>query len=306
MSLISTQMVCHSIKILRNISPEDFAHHVHHATCWNDLGIRLGFKPGFDGQIKNYKMVAYLRQKVINMGLNVEHFRRNFQGVNDDDFIKFVKEGHCLYQVAQKCISSGDINRHYDYYIMRIKELCIDTSHWKKRKSSMMTMDDETLKMNVKNSTTWSDFYRKCKCNGGRIIKKADFLERIKMLGLDTDHFRSRGHQRRPEEKLFVVEGKLTDAKEVKKRLVRDLDRPYECSKCKNKNFTERDGVLMWEDQEIVLQLEHKNGVNTDNRPQNLEFLCPNCHSQTSTYGGRNCKKIKLMKEWVEDGKKNE
>ena len=167
----------------------------------------------------------------------------------------------------------------------------------------MMTMDDETLKMNVKNSTTWSDFYRKCKCNGGRIIKKADVLERIKMLGLDTNHFCSRGKKCRPEEKLFVVEGKLTDKIQVKKRLVRDLDRPYECSKCKNKNFTKRDGVLMWEDQEIVLQLEHKNGINTDNRPENLEFLCPNCHSQTSTYGGRNCKKIKLMQEWVEDGK---
>ena len=34
--------------------------------------------------------------------------------------------------------------------------------------------------------------------------------------------------------------------------------------------------------------LHHKNGDGTDNRLENIEFLCPNCHSQTDTYGGRN------------------
>jgi hypothetical protein len=37
-----------------------------------------------------------------------------------------------------------------------------------------------------------------------------------------------------------------------------------------------------------VLQLEHKNGVRSDFRIDNLELLCPNCHSQTSTFAGRN------------------
>ncbi len=34
----------------------------------------------------------------------------------------------------------------------------------------------------------------------------------------------------------------------------------------------------------LTLHLDHKNGVNNDNRLVNLRFLCPNCHSQTSTY----------------------
>lgn len=33
-----------------------------------------------------------------------------------------------------------------------------------------------------------------------------------------------------------------------------------------------------------MLQLEHKNGDRCDNRLENLELLCPNCHSQTKTY----------------------
>ena len=38
----------------------------------------------------------------------------------------------------------------------------------------------------------------------------------------------------------------------------------------------------------IVLQLDHINGINTDNTIKNLRFLCPNCHSQTPTFGNKN------------------
>ena len=94
-----------------------------------------------------------------------------------------------------------------------------------------------------------------------------------------------------------------TNTEKIKTRLVRDFDRPYECNACKNTNFTKCDGVLMWNDQEITLQLEHINGVNNDNRLENLCFLCPNCHSQTSTYAGGNSKKYKAGQIWLEDGK---
>lgn len=43
-----------------------------------------------------------------------------------------------------------------------------------------------------------------------------------------------------------------------------------------------------WNGKPLVLQLEHRNGVNNDHRLENLTFLCPNCHSQTDTYAGRN------------------
>ena len=40
--------------------------------------------------------------------------------------------------------------------------------------------------------------------------------------------------------------------------------------------------------------LDHANGVNTDNRPKNLRFLCPNCDSQLSeTKGGANRGKVR-------------
>ena len=43
-----------------------------------------------------------------------------------------------------------------------------------------------------------------------------------------------------------------------------------------------------WNGKPIVLQLDHINGVNDDHALENLRLLCPNCHSQTDTWCGRN------------------
>jgi hypothetical protein len=43
------------------------------------------------------------------------------------------------------------------------------------------------------------------------------------------------------------------------------------------------------------MQLHHVNGDGLDNRLENLELLCANCHSQTETYGGRNGHRRKRM-----------
>ena len=47
-------------------------------------------------------------------------------------------------------------------------------------------------------------------------------------------------------------------------------------------------GIDSWQGKDIVLELEHKDGNSENNNKDNVCLICPNCHSQTSTYKGKN------------------
>lgn len=64
------------------------------------------------------------------------------------------------------------------------------------------------------------------------------------------------------------------------KKLFDELDVPEICTECGIGNT--------WNGKPIRLQIDHVNGIRTDNRITNLRYLCPNCHSQTDTFAGRN------------------
>lgn len=65
----------------------------------------------------------------------------------------------------------------------------------------------------------------------------------------------------------------------LRKYVIKNNLIPYKCAIC---------GCTEWHGKTLSLELDHINGLNNDNRLENLRFLCPNCHSQTSTYGSRN------------------
>lgn len=65
----------------------------------------------------------------------------------------------------------------------------------------------------------------------------------------------------------------------VKLRLIRAGLKESRCEEC---------GISKWRGRPLSMALHHVNGDGHDNRLENLELLCPNCHSQTDNYGGRN------------------
>lgn len=82
-------------------------------------------------------------------------------------------------------------------------------------------------------------------------------------------------------EDVFVVNSTYA-RHHIKRRIIEQQLVPYVCAECDN------DGNH--NGKPLVLQLDHINGVNDDNRLENLRFLCPNCHSQEDTYAAKNRK----------------
>ena len=70
----------------------------------------------------------------------------------------------------------------------------------------------------------------------------------------------------------------------MKRIILRENLIEYKCSCCGNQGI--------WNGKELSLQLHHINGKRTDNELSNLTFLCPNCHSQTDNYCGKNVANI--------------
>jgi 5-methylcytosine-specific restriction endonuclease McrA len=66
----------------------------------------------------------------------------------------------------------------------------------------------------------------------------------------------------------------------TRKRILKYKLFPYKCAICGN--------IGEWFGLPLTLQIDHINGDHTDNSLENLRFLCPNCHSQTVTFAGKN------------------
>lgn len=77
----------------------------------------------------------------------------------------------------------------------------------------------------------------------------------------------------------LCVAGTYRGRHNLKLRLVSAGLKDARCEHC---------GAKRWSGKPLNLALHHINGDRLDNRLENLQLLCPNCHSQTDTYAGRN------------------
>jgi hypothetical protein len=65
----------------------------------------------------------------------------------------------------------------------------------------------------------------------------------------------------------------------LNKRLIKEKILEDKCSIC---------GIKEWNGKKINMHLDHINGISSDHVLSNLRLVCPNCHSQTETYCGKN------------------
>lgn len=110
---------------------------------------------------------------------------------------------------------------------------------------------------------------------------------KLQEFGIDTRHFDGQGANRgqhyrggcarRAWQDVLKLRSKRRESAFRLRRALIETGRPYKCGIC---------GLEpSWNGRELRLPVDHIDGNWLDCRPDNLRFLCPNCHSQTETFG---------------------
>lgn len=148
--------------------------------------------------------------------------------------------------------------------------------------SLISELTDDEFSSIVKNSFSYKEVAQKIGYSSysgdlSNIIKS-----RIKWLHIDTSHFKRLEQQTLEEKDIFVVNSTASQ-KTVRKWFMRKDDIEYRCSICGQEPF--------WNGKSLTLILDHINGVNNDDRLENLRWVCPNCNQQLDTTNGKNIKR---------------
>lgn len=139
---------------------------------------------------------------------------------------------------------------------------------------------DEQLVIAVKTSKSLQETLNILNLIGGH----ARIKQKIINMNLDTNHWSAtirKSFQKTPKLVDLLKENIFLSTTNLRKRLLNNGIFEYKCFMC---------GISNWQENYLSLQLDHINGIRTDNRLENLRLLCPNCHSQTDTYCGKNTK----------------
>ena len=264
-------------KYLDNITNNKFKKFVKNSNSFNELQKKLGIK----SRIKN----DIFKQKIKDLEIDITHFNltkiskqiTKFNKILDEDFINIIKESFTYKEVKEKI----DINFHENNIIQdRIEALNINIEHFNPSENynpiNKNFTNDEFIKI-IKESFTYKEIRKKLKLTNSdnSIIKN-----KIEKLKINIEHLDCKKYitEKRtiPLDKILIKGDKYVNGNSIKTKLYKSGLKEEKCEKC-NLGTT-------YNNKRIYFHLEHKNGINTDNRIENLEILCSSCHSQTDTF----------------------
>jgi hypothetical protein len=190
----------------------------------------------------------------------------------------YLKEGLSLRKIGEITEKSLTTIRYWvDKYELKAKE------HYDK-------WSLEQLKPLIENSNSKAEILEKMgiSLSAGNYRTLKRYFEKY---GMDNDMFvgnpkRNANKQKYSDSEIFCENSQYNSA-HLKGRVLKSGLIEYKCVGCGNEGE--------WNGEKLVLQIDHINGVNTDNRIDNLRFMCPNCHSQTSTFSLGTRKKINMV-----------
>lgn len=140
----------------------------------------------------------------------------------------------------------------------------------------------------INNSTNFSEIARKVgRVPGGQFnlkLKEYAYAHNISLEKINISN--TNGKEKYTLGEILIQNSPVT-RKVLRNYLAKYGVLDYKCAICGNKGE--------WNGISLTLQIDHINGINNDNRKENLRWLCPNCHSQTDTYTGKNKTKKEIV-----------
>lgn len=168
----------------------------------------------------------------------------------------------------------------------------------RKRKSRIWLIGKDELKTIVEKSKTIAEIMISLGFSANKGGSYKGLKKRMELDGIDYSHIplgrhsnknRVFGGVKAVDLESVLVEHSTYSRGELKRRLIKNGMLNNVCYRCGQGPF--------WNEEKLVLVLDHINGTFDDNRIENLRLLCPNCNSQTTTFSGRNNIKIKYYCE---------
>ncbi len=159
-----------------------------------------------------------------------------------------------------------------------------------RRRSPIWTISSSELQQLLNKSASFTEvfnsmglLYNGAQLRALKIRIQQNELDLISLEKNRRENMKSSGERLRDQNKIplnkILVKGSTYIGTTLRNRLIADGVLENKCSDCGNGPF--------WNGKPLTLQLDHIDGVRDDNRLENLRILCPNCHTQTPTFAGR-------------------
>ena len=155
----------------------------------------------------------------------------------------------------------------------------------------MKQVNKQELEQIVKKSSSYADV-----CRALEVPPRGTYYTTIKKLikDLDISHFnkgawnkgrkiKSASYQKAPIQQILIENSPHTNSGKLRARLIKEGLKESKCEIC---GCTES------------LELHHINGNHQDNRLENLQILCANCHRKTNNFRGKGIRAHKAASEW--------
>ena len=152
----------------------------------------------------------------------------------------------------------------------------------------------EELEQIVRESHSAKEVLHKIGLNSssGESVKR--LKSKLQKMNIDFSHFSYQTNVKRNPENIFI-ENSTAYQTTLRKYYIKGNYSEQKCSIC---------GLApLWNGKELTLILDHINGINNDDRLENLRWVCPNCNQQLDTTRSKNCKKEKVKNYCIDCGK---